>query len=117
MLLPLLMNIQWVPQSFGAHDDGGAEALARKTVANRKKAEAELAEIQRKALEATQKQVEIAAKRTESTPKALKVESEIRAKVTPNFSVLDNVSNHIKTPDQISDDFDMELVMAMLLID
>lgn len=96
---------------YGAIDDG-AEALARKTVAHRKKLEAEKVSKQlAEKLEELQRETEIITHK--QTP--LQVRSKSR-KVTPNFSVL-NKKTEIANENvavEVDNYFDMDLVMAII---
>ena len=131
MLLLYSLNLQGgenppvtpvVIQQFGAvdhgvADEGGAEKLARVTVANRNKVQAELAEIQRKALELAQKQLSDSLLSTQSTQDTLKTKSNSKTKVRLDFKLQKQPAIAELPQLIINDDFDMELIMAMLAIE
>ena len=107
---------------FGVVEREGAEALARKTIANRKQlqieAENALIEAQNQAA-IEQKQAEIDLNSTQSTPSALKAKRQPVVLKGLNLDVVNKQNNTVTTynvsGDQVDDEFDIELVMMMLL--
>lgn len=129
MLLLYSLNLQAQAVSplvelkqFGARentqDHGGAEKLARKTVSDRNKRDAEIKDLleQVQARQDAQTELELA----QSTQGALKTQSNSKRKAKLEFKLAKQpvIAESTQLPTLIiNDDFDMDLIMAMLSIE